>query len=198
MSATLRARRIAMDERRPGCSPRWFDSRTRSTRRGCAPAGHGARLADQRLRVLHRHALDRGAGRRRERGPALLARRLAREPALQRPRARGARAVRGDHPGRGLARARRGLGPAVAEFGPRELAHLVFAITAINAWNRLVISARTEPRSCSRPMCIRRRSVQVVAVAAACARSIRASSMRRGDSKLAKDVVQVEKSMVRG
>jgi AhpD family alkylhydroperoxidase len=36
---------------------------------------------------------------------------------------------------------------AVAEFEPRELAHLVFAITAINAWNRVVISARTEPGS---------------------------------------------------
>ena len=34
-----------------------------------------------------------------------------------------------------------------AEFESRELAHLVFAITAINAWNRLVISARTEPGS---------------------------------------------------
>jgi AhpD family alkylhydroperoxidase len=36
---------------------------------------------------------------------------------------------------------------AVAEFEPGELAHLVFAITAINAWNRVVISARTEPGS---------------------------------------------------
>jgi AhpD family alkylhydroperoxidase len=36
---------------------------------------------------------------------------------------------------------------AAAEFEPRELAHLVFAITAINAWNRLVISARVEPGS---------------------------------------------------
>ena len=36
---------------------------------------------------------------------------------------------------------------AVAEFEPRDLAHLVFAITAINAWNRVVISARTEPGS---------------------------------------------------
>jgi AhpD family alkylhydroperoxidase len=36
---------------------------------------------------------------------------------------------------------------AVAEFEPRELAHLVFAITAINAWNRIVLSARTEPGS---------------------------------------------------
>jgi len=34
---------------------------------------------------------------------------------------------------------------ASAEFEPRELAHLVFAVTAINAWNRLVISARVEP-----------------------------------------------------
>ena len=36
---------------------------------------------------------------------------------------------------------------AAAEFDPGELAHLVFAITAINAWNRLVISARLEPGS---------------------------------------------------
>ena len=36
---------------------------------------------------------------------------------------------------------------AVAEFEPLELAHLVFAITAINAWNRIVLSARTEPGS---------------------------------------------------
>jgi AhpD family alkylhydroperoxidase len=36
---------------------------------------------------------------------------------------------------------------AAAAFEPSELAHLVFAITAINAWNRLVISARTEPGS---------------------------------------------------
>ena len=36
---------------------------------------------------------------------------------------------------------------AAAEFEPRELSHLVFAITAINGWNRLVISARLEPGS---------------------------------------------------
>ena len=36
----------------------------------------------QRLRVLHRHALEGRARRRRERGAALLARRLAREPAI--------------------------------------------------------------------------------------------------------------------
>ena len=36
---------------------------------------------------------------------------------------------------------------AAAEFPTNELAHLVFAITAINAWNRLVISAGTRPGS---------------------------------------------------
>jgi AhpD family alkylhydroperoxidase len=36
---------------------------------------------------------------------------------------------------------------AAAEFEPPELSHLVFAITAINGWNRLVISARLEPGS---------------------------------------------------
>jgi AhpD family alkylhydroperoxidase len=34
---------------------------------------------------------------------------------------------------------------ARAEFGDEELAHLAFAITAINAWNRLMITARVEP-----------------------------------------------------
>lgn len=34
---------------------------------------------------------------------------------------------------------------AAAHFDRDELVQLVFAITAINAWNRLVISARTEP-----------------------------------------------------
>jgi AhpD family alkylhydroperoxidase len=34
---------------------------------------------------------------------------------------------------------------AAALFEREELAQLVFAITAINAWNRLVLSARTEP-----------------------------------------------------
>jgi AhpD family alkylhydroperoxidase len=32
-------------------------------------------------------------------------------------------------------------------FQPEEMAHLVFAITAINSWNRLTIAARTEPRA---------------------------------------------------
>jgi AhpD family alkylhydroperoxidase len=40
--------------------------------------------------------------------------------------------------------------PAAAQFEPAELTHLVFAITAINAWNRLVISARPEPGSYTR------------------------------------------------
>ena len=34
---------------------------------------------------------------------------------------------------------------AAARFDPDELAQLVFSITVINAWNRLMISARTEP-----------------------------------------------------
>jgi AhpD family alkylhydroperoxidase len=34
---------------------------------------------------------------------------------------------------------------AEAHFEPEELAQLVFAITAINAWNRLMIASRTEP-----------------------------------------------------
>ena len=35
--------------------------------------------------------------------------------------------------------------PIVMLCGPRQLAQLVFAITAINAWNRLCITARVEP-----------------------------------------------------
>jgi len=34
---------------------------------------------------------------------------------------------------------------ADAQFGDEELAQLVFSITAINAWNRLMITARVEP-----------------------------------------------------
>ncbi len=34
---------------------------------------------------------------------------------------------------------------ARAKFEARELAQLIFAITAINAWNRLMITTRTEP-----------------------------------------------------
>ena len=39
---------------------------------------------------------------------------------------------------------------AQAELEPTELAQLVFAITAINAWNRIVISAKPEPGSYER------------------------------------------------
>ena len=35
--------------------------------------------------------------------------------------------------------------PAEAAFTPEGLAQLVFAITAINAWNRLMTTARVEP-----------------------------------------------------
>ena len=34
---------------------------------------------------------------------------------------------------------------AAAHFGPDELSQLIFAITAINAWNRLMITASVEP-----------------------------------------------------
>ena len=34
------------------------------------------------------------------------------------------------------------------QFGDEELAQLVFSITAINAWNRLMITARVEPGHC--------------------------------------------------
>ena len=34
---------------------------------------------------------------------------------------------------------------AMAHFGPDELAQIVYAITAINAWNRLQIATRVEP-----------------------------------------------------
>jgi AhpD family alkylhydroperoxidase len=37
---------------------------------------------------------------------------------------------------------------AAAHFGPDELAQLVFAITAINAWNWLLLTARSEPGLC--------------------------------------------------
>jgi AhpD family alkylhydroperoxidase len=36
---------------------------------------------------------------------------------------------------------------AEAHFEPRELAHLLFAIGAINLWNRVVVAARTPPAS---------------------------------------------------
>jgi alkylhydroperoxidase family enzyme len=36
-------------------------------------------------------------------------------------------------------------GRARGTFGAEELGQLVFAITAINAWNRLMITARVEP-----------------------------------------------------
>src|SRR5882757_1222852 len=49
-----------------------------------------ARVADQRLRLLHRYALERRARRRRERAASLWPRRVARSALLQRTRARGA------------------------------------------------------------------------------------------------------------
>ena len=80
MSATLGARRIAMDQ----LAPRPFAEMLRLEKaieldERVAPPGQAARLADQRLRLLHRHALEGRARRGRDRAAALLARRLARE-----------------------------------------------------------------------------------------------------------------------
>jgi hypothetical protein len=105
-----------------------------------------ARVADQRLRLLHRHAFAR--------------------PAQVRPRGRQARA------GAGVARRGRGLQPreraalawaetvtrvadtgvpdadydaAAAEFSDKELADLTYAIGLMNAFNRLGVSFRVTP-----------------------------------------------------
>ena len=148
MSATLRARRIAMDE----MAPRLFAALIRL---------EDAIELDQRVRELIRvrasqlngcafcidmHWKDaRAEGEREDRLYSLDA---WRESPLYSNRERAAlelceaiTLVADSHVPDDVWDA------AVAEFEPRDLAHLVFAITAINAWNRVVISARTEPGS---------------------------------------------------
>ena len=148
MSATLRARRIAMDE----TAPRLFAAMIRL---------EDAIELDERVRELVRvrasqingcgfcidmHWKDaRAAGEREDRLYSLDA---WRQSPLYSDRERAAL---------GLCEAITLISEshvpddvwdaAAAEFEPRELAHLVFAITAINAWNRVVMSARTEPGS---------------------------------------------------
>src|SRR5690349_15609027 len=69
-----------------------------------ARAREDARVADQRLRVLHRHARQGRARGRRERAAALSAGRVARSRAsVHGTRARGARIHRGRHAGAGIA-----------------------------------------------------------------------------------------------
>jgi AhpD family alkylhydroperoxidase len=148
MSATLRARRIAMDE----TAPRLFAAMVRL---------EDAIELDQRVRDLIRvrasqingcvFCIDmhwqeaRAAGEREDRLYSLDA---WRQSPLYDDRERAAlelceaiTLVADSHVPDDVWDA------AAAEFDPRELAHLVFAITAINAWNRVVISARTEPGS---------------------------------------------------
>jgi AhpD family alkylhydroperoxidase len=148
MSATLRARRIAMDE----MAPRLFAAMIRL---------EDAIELDERVRELVRvrasqingcafcidmHWKDaRAAGEREDRLYSLDA---WRESPLYSDRERAAlelceaiTLISQSHVPDGVWDA------AAAEFEPRELAHLVFAITAINAWNRVVMSARTEPGS---------------------------------------------------
>ena len=148
MSATLRARRIAMDE----MAPRLFAAMIRL---------EDAIELDERVRELVRvrasqingcgfcidmHWKDaRAAGEREDRLYSLDA---WRESPLYSDRERAALGlceaitlISESHVPDGVWDA------AAGEFEPRELAHLVFAITAINAWNRVVRSARTEPGS---------------------------------------------------
>ena len=148
MSATLRARRIAMDE----MAPRLFAAMIRL---------EDAIELDERVRELVRvrasqingcafcidmHWKDaRAAGEREDRLYSLDA---WRESPVYSDRERAALGlceaitlISESHVPDGVWDA------AAAEFEPRELAHLVFAITAINAWNRVVMSARTEPGS---------------------------------------------------
>jgi AhpD family alkylhydroperoxidase len=148
MSATLRARRIAMDE----MAPRLFAAMIRL---------EDAIELDERVRELVRvrasqingcafcidmHCKDaRAAGEPEDRLYSLDA---WRESPLYSDRERAALGlceaitlISESHVPDGAWDA------AAAEFEPRELAHLVFAITAINAWNRVVMSARTEPGS---------------------------------------------------
>ena len=80
------------------------------------------RLADQRLRVLPRHAHARRPQDRRDRRAHASARRLARSADLYRARTGRAGLDRGPHPGRRRPRARRGLragAPAVFRKGDR-------------------------------------------------------------------------------
>src|SRR6185295_4518187 len=76
--------------------------------RAAAPPGSAARLADQRLRLLPRHALERSARPGRNRTAPLFARRLARDAVLFGEGARGARLDRSGDPRRQRARAGRG------------------------------------------------------------------------------------------
>src|SRR4030095_9198810 len=104
-----------------------------------------ARISNQRVRILPRHALEGFARRRRRRAAVVFPRRVARVPLLQHARARGARVTEAV-----TLVAEGHVADAVYEevrrhFTEKELADLTLAIAAINAWNRLSIAARLRP-----------------------------------------------------
>ena len=109
-----------------------------------ARPGQDARLPDQRLRLLPRHALERCAHRRRNRAAALPARRLARGPCYtERERAALAwtealTAITEGHASDEV------YAEARERFSEKELADLSLAIVAINGWNRLSVGFRPE------------------------------------------------------
>ena len=101
--------------------------------------GEDARLADQRLRLLPRHALQGRAQARRDRAAALSAERVAGDAVLLRPRARRPGLDRVPDPAGDRRRARRGYQALKASFTPAEIANLTALIGVINVWNRIAV-----------------------------------------------------------
>src|SRR5882672_7264920 len=73
--------------------------------KNAAPHDQASGVADQRLRLLPRHALERFAGGGRKRATHVLTRRVARNALLQRPRTRRAGLGGSGHEHQGGARA---------------------------------------------------------------------------------------------
>ena len=124
---------------RAGCPDRVFGPRTLAAR-----AREDARVADQRLRLLPRHAQQGRTRGRRDRATAVLARRVARDGYLH-ERERAALAwteavtlvADGHVPDDVYAEVSK-------YFTEQELIALTFAIVAVNSWNRLNIAFRME------------------------------------------------------
>ena len=105
-----------------------------------------AGVADQRLRLLHRHAHQGRPARRRDRAADLPAERLARSAALLRARARSAGVGRsgdelekGEVPDEVYAQARE-------HFDEQQLMKLTWRSWAINGWNRFCIPSMQSAR----------------------------------------------------
>ena len=107
--------------------------------------GSAARLTDQRLRLLHRHALEGSARCGRDRTAAVRAGRMARVAVLL----RAERAALAWTEAVTLVAATHVPDSVYEEVRPyfnfTELSNLTLAVAAINAWNRLAISTRAEP-----------------------------------------------------